>query len=40
VAVLPFVEAHVSASTINRKLSALAAFYAHQPATAWTWVSC
>lgn len=30
VAVLPSVEAHVSASTINRKLSALAAFYAHQ----------
>lgn len=30
VAVLPFVEAHVGASTVNRKLSALAAFYAHQ----------
>jgi integrase/recombinase XerD len=30
VAVLPSVEAHVSASTINRKLSALAAFYQHQ----------
>jgi site-specific recombinase XerD len=30
VAVLPSVEAHVGASTINRKLSALAAFYSHQ----------
>ena len=30
VAVLPSVEAHVGASTINRKLSALAAFYQHQ----------
>jgi integrase/recombinase XerD len=30
VAVLPVVEAHVGAATINRKLSALAAFYAHQ----------
>jgi integrase/recombinase XerD len=30
VAVLPSVEAHVAASTINRKLSALAAFYQHQ----------
>ena len=30
VAVLPSVEAHVGASTVNRKLSALAAFYAHQ----------
>jgi integrase/recombinase XerD len=30
VAVLPSVEAHVSVSTINRKLSALAAFYSHQ----------
>lgn len=29
VAVLPLVEPHVAASTINRKLSALAAFYAH-----------
>lgn len=30
VAVLPSVQPHVAASTINRKLSALAAFYAHQ----------
>jgi integrase/recombinase XerD len=30
VTVLPTVEAHVAASTINRKLAALAAFYAHQ----------
>lgn len=30
VAVLPVVQAHVGASTVNRKLSALAAFYAHQ----------
>jgi integrase/recombinase XerD len=30
VAVLPSVDAHVGASTVNRKLSALAAFYAHQ----------
>jgi integrase/recombinase XerD len=30
VAVLPSVVAHVRASTINRKLSALAAFYSHQ----------
>jgi integrase/recombinase XerD len=30
VAVLPSVEPHVGASTINRKLSALAAFYSHQ----------
>jgi hypothetical protein len=30
VAVLPSVEAHVGASTINRKLSALVAFYQHQ----------
>ncbi|PKW18652.1 site-specific integrase [Saccharopolyspora spinosa] len=30
VAVLPSVEPHVTASTINRKLSALAAFYAYQ----------
>jgi integrase/recombinase XerD len=30
VTVLPSVEAHVGASTVNRKLSALAAFYAHQ----------
>jgi integrase/recombinase XerD len=30
VAVLPSVEAHVGAATINRKLSALAAFYQHQ----------
>jgi integrase/recombinase XerD len=30
VAVLPSVEAHVAPSTINRKLSALAAFYQHQ----------
>ncbi len=30
VAVLPSVEPHVAASTINRKLAALAAFYAHQ----------
>jgi integrase/recombinase XerD len=30
VAVLPSVEAHVGAATVNRKLSALAAFYAHQ----------
>ena len=29
-AVLPLVEPHVAASTINRKLAALAAFYAHQ----------
>ena len=29
-AVLPSVEPHVAASTVNRKLSALAAFYAHQ----------
>jgi site-specific recombinase XerD len=30
VAVLPSVEAHVGASTVNRKLSALASFYAYQ----------
>ncbi|UKY54945.1 site-specific integrase [Streptomyces inhibens] len=30
IAVLPSVEPHVSASTVNRKLSALSAFYAHQ----------
>jgi integrase/recombinase XerD len=30
VAVLPSVEPYVGASTINRKLSALAAFYSHQ----------
>jgi site-specific recombinase XerD len=30
VTVLPMVEAHVGASTVNRKLSALAAFYIHQ----------
>jgi integrase/recombinase XerD len=30
VPVLPSVESHVSASTINRKLAALAAFYSHQ----------
>lgn len=30
VAVLPSVEAHLGAATINRKLSALAAFYQHQ----------
>jgi len=30
IAVLPSVEPHVAASTVNRKLSALAAFYAHQ----------
>jgi integrase/recombinase XerD len=30
VVVLPFVESHVGPATINRKLSALAAFYAHQ----------
>jgi site-specific recombinase XerD len=30
VAVLPSVQPHVAASTINRKLSALSAFYAHQ----------
>jgi integrase/recombinase XerD len=30
VAVLPSVQAHVGASTINRKLSALSAFYQHQ----------
>jgi site-specific recombinase XerD len=30
VAVLPLVEPHVAASTVNRKLSALAAFYQHQ----------
>jgi integrase len=30
VAVLPSVEAHVGASTINRKLSAVSAFYQHQ----------
>lgn len=30
VAVLPSVQPHVAASTINRKLSALAAFYSHQ----------
>jgi integrase len=30
VAVLPSVQAHVGAATVNRKLSALAAFYAHQ----------
>jgi site-specific recombinase XerD len=30
VSVLPSVQAHVGAVTINRKLSALAAFYAHQ----------
>jgi integrase/recombinase XerD len=30
VAVLPSVQPHVAASTVNRKLSALAAFYAHQ----------
>ena len=30
VAVLPSVESHVGAATINRKLSALSAFYAHQ----------
>jgi site-specific recombinase XerD len=30
VAVLPLVEPHVGAATINRKLSALAAFYQHQ----------
>jgi site-specific recombinase XerD len=29
-AVLPSAEAHVAASTVNRKLSALAAFYQHQ----------
>jgi integrase/recombinase XerD len=29
VAVLPSVQAHVSAATVNRKLSALSAFYAH-----------
>jgi hypothetical protein len=28
--VLPSVQAHVAASTINRELSALSAFYAHQ----------
>ena len=30
VALLPTVQAHVGAATLNRKLSALAAFYAHQ----------
>jgi integrase/recombinase XerD len=30
VAVLPMVEPHVTASTVNRKLAALAAFYQHQ----------
>jgi integrase/recombinase XerD len=30
VAVLPSVQAHVSEATVNRKLSALSAFYAHQ----------
>jgi site-specific recombinase XerD len=30
VAVLPSVDAHVGTATVNRKLSALAAFYAHQ----------
>ncbi|MGH3515957.1 MAG: tyrosine-type recombinase/integrase [Haloechinothrix sp.] len=30
VAVLPSVQPHVAASTVNRKLSALAAFYSHQ----------
>ena len=30
VAVLPSVQAHVSAATVNRKLAALAAFYAFQ----------
>ena len=30
VAVLPSVQSHVGAATINRKLSALSAFYAHQ----------
>jgi integrase/recombinase XerD len=30
VAVLPLAQGHVAASTINRKLSALAAFYSHQ----------
>jgi len=30
VAVLPSVEPHLGAATINRKLSALAAFYQHQ----------
>ncbi|MFF2065047.1 site-specific integrase [Streptomyces sp. NPDC058200] len=30
IAVLPSVQPHVSASTVNRKLSALSAFYAHQ----------
>ena len=30
VAVLPSVQPHVSASTVNRKLSVLSAFYAHQ----------
>src|SRR6266567_3772155 len=31
VAVLPSVAAQVSASTVNRKLAAVSAFYAHQP---------
>ena len=30
IAVLPSVEPHMAASTVNRKLTALAAFYAHQ----------
>jgi site-specific recombinase XerD len=37
---LPFVEAHVSASTVNRKLSALAAFYQHQMRHGVDVVSC
>jgi integrase/recombinase XerD len=33
VAVLPSVTAHVGASTVNRKLAAVSAFYAHQALT-------
>jgi len=40
VAILPLVEHHVSASTVNRKLSALSAFYLHAPGTGRIWVSC
>ncbi|TCO15717.1 phage integrase family protein with SAM-like domain [Kribbella steppae] len=40
VAVLPSVEHHCSASTVNRKLSALSAFYQHAARKGWTSANC
>lgn len=40
VAVLPSVQAHVSAATVNRKLAALAAFYGSTRGAGWMLPGC